>query len=206
MDEPLTYKGVQVPWVTRWSSEVREDGYELDIKEGVFYKDEREEDRVLGVLWMRQNNSPGEGIPEFAQVQTYRQRDSMLGPCCQVCGRIIEGKLTWLMPTWMFRAETRGKNRFRTATPPTCETCIPVARELCPHLNSNDNLVLDVRGYRHWGVFGDLTLPHRGQVLRQQSEIPFLDENIRFVLGRQLVTEIFSYTKRKESDERNQES
>lgn len=192
----LTVRGLRVPWVTRWTSEVRNDGGTM-TPTGVAYRDETPGERVLDVLWLRHNDSPGEGEPQWKTVHTYRQRDAMLGPCCQVCGRVIEGKVTWLMPLSMLAFETH-KGRIKTSTPPTCEDCIEIAQSSCPHLGDKGSVVLDVRHYRHWGVFGDAFLPSTaGKALHTMIDVPFGDDRLKYVMAKQLVVEIFDWRKRR---------
>lgn len=191
-NEIYHHRGLQVPWVTRWTSEVRDAPFRVIPGEGIRYADETPEDRQLGVLWLRQGVSPGLGEPQWKQVHTYRQRDAMTGPCCQVCGRLIEGRVTWLTPAWALKLETQ-RGRIKTSTPPTCEDCIETARRLCPHLHTHESVVLDVRGYRQWAAFGDIAVPGA----HGQGEIPLLDDRIKYVLGRQMVVEIYDFRKRR---------
>lgn len=192
--EIITHRDLRVPWVARWTSEVRGYGY-LATPTGVRYRDETPDDRDLGVLWQREGDSRGLGEPQWAQMHTGRQHMAMVGPCCQVCGRVIEGKLTWLLPIWESKPR---RGRLNTTTPPTCETCIPVARSLCPHLNAKGAVAFDVSGYRPWGVFGEVYtgVGQHGKVL---GDVQFAQpDRLPWVLAKQLIVEIYDFRKRRD--------
>jgi hypothetical protein len=189
MSEPvIMHRGFQVPWVIRWTSERRQEGYR-GTPVGVVYPHETPEDRVLdGYLWQREGDSRGVGEPEWTEVHSHRQLECMIGPRCQVCGRLIEGKVTWLHPIWSLRAETK-KGRITTATPPTCRDCIPVAQSMCPHLQARGSTALEVTGYRPHAIFGEVWDGRQ----RFLGELPL--ERGLWVLGKQLVVEIYDFRK-----------
>lgn len=155
----LTYKGFQVPWVTRWTEEepssapaqvtLDEHGEPVvGYRDGVEFRDEH------GVLWLREGIRRG-GEPQFAQVSAYRQRAAMLHRRCQVCGRrIAERLIRWLMDPVQLTHLRDGTAL--TFSPPTCSSCVDIALNACPHLRSNDRLILSVLEYRIWGVWGDM--------------------------------------------------
>lgn len=190
--EVYTSRGLQVPWVTRWTSERRSEPYRFTPL-GLEYPEPRDDDIWNSVLWQREGFSRGEGEPEWKEMHTGRQRQCMTGPCCQVCGRIIEGKVTWLLPVWEAKTFTR-KGRITTTTPPTCAGCIEVARAACPHLSANDGgVAYDVRGYRPVAVFGEVVMHEQ----RHLGEVQLGTVQSRFVLGKQLIVEIYDWRKRR---------
>lgn len=187
-----TYRGVPVPWVVEWTGEVRNDPIQSRPVSGgveVRYPDERPSDRVLGVLWLR-TETDRTGDPQFAKLNVVRQRDAILFELCQVCGQPARG--SWLIPP----SEKVKSGPIRTATPPTCEVCVPIARRLCPQLQASQGVLLQVRHYRPWGVWGDIVELRGSRMSHGQTEVPLLDQRSqRNMLGRQLVAEIFDYRK-----------
>jgi len=157
MGTTMTYKGLQVPWVTRWKKEVNTDAIKtrlVDGELGLFYSDGHEYRDDHGVLWQREGIGRG-GEPEFAQVSAHRQRAAMRKGLCQVCGeRITDRPIRWLMGASQFTPLRDGTAL--TFSPPTCSDCVEVALKACPHLRSHDRVVLLVLEYRIWGVFGDM--------------------------------------------------
>lgn len=154
----LTYKGLQVPWVTRWTDEVPsnikpdvilKDGEPIiQYADGVEFRDEH------GVLWQREGIRRG-GEPQFAQVSAFRQRAAMRHRRCQVCGeRISDRPIRWLMDPRQLTHLRDGTAL--TFSPPTCSTCVDVALNACPHLRNSDRLILSVLEYKVWGVWGDM--------------------------------------------------
>src|SRR5438445_6042211 len=158
MGDTLLYKGLQVPWVTRWTGEVPA-GAQVDVvleqgepvvryADGIEFRDDH------GVLWQREGIRRG-GEPQFAQVSAYRQRAAMRGGKCQVCGqRITDRPIRWLMDPVQLTHLRDGTAL--TFSPPTCTGCVDVALDACPHLRNNDRLILSVLEYRIWGVWGDM--------------------------------------------------
>lgn len=156
----LMHKGRPVPWITRWTSEVCTPGPRL-IVEGtpagirLSFENEQPEDRIEGILYLRENNSPGVGEPMWKDIHTHRQRQCMVEGRCQVCGQIIEPPIPWLLsPTGS--VITRQGSRIITDTAPTCGGCLETAKKHCPHLLRYPTKVVDVRGYRIHGLFGDV--------------------------------------------------
>lgn len=154
----LTFKGLQVPWVTRWTNEVP-DGAKFDVidelgginlryTDGIEFRDDH------GVLWQREGIGRG-GEPQFAHVSAHRQRAAMRQRRCQVCGhRISDQPIRWLMDPGQLTHLDDGTAL--TVSPPTCSSCVDVALNACPHLRSNDRLILTVLEYRIWGVWGEV--------------------------------------------------
>lgn len=159
------WKGHAVPWVTRWTGEVCDDKLQVSIsREGVHleYKDGNENrDRDTGLLWKREGLGRA-GEPQFAEVNTYRQRASMRHRKCQVCGsKINDRPIRWLMSRkQLHRGDATApwgvdEDSALTMSAPTCSACIPLALGLCPHLRSSPWLILKVLDYEPWGVYGE---------------------------------------------------
>jgi len=172
----LTYKGLPVPYVAAWSSERRfgqdgngmglaEDQMQVMPREGnlpvLRYVNEVPADRDrLGVLWMRENNTPGKGAAEFATIHAARQRRCMTVGACQVCGFAFKTK------RWTFLVvDENWVEGAITTTAPVCERCVPIAARACPHLRSRNLMLISARAIPS-GVLGDHIDPYTGVVSR----------------------------------------
>ena len=174
------HRGAPIPWVVRWSGEVSTDAAQvsLDTATGAVhltYQDGNEDRDNYGMLWKREGLGR-QGEPEFAQLNTYRQRASMNKRLCQVCGsKINERPIRWLVGAGQLHHTNEGTF---TISPPTCSSCIPLALELCPHLNSKGYTILRVLDYRRWGVYGEgVTLDQETKKGRQLRGIYVPYEN-----------------------------
>lgn len=149
------YEGRPVPWVTRWTGEVNSSKLEVGITRDtveVSYPGGRDPRDAHGILWKREGLTR-RGKPQWSQVNTYRQRAAMLKRKCQVCGtKIDERPIRWLVPRDQLHETSDGPV---TISAPTCSGCIPLARELCPFLRTEEALVLKVLAYEPWGVYGE---------------------------------------------------
>jgi len=159
----LHYGKAVVPWITRWtgeraSDEERKMSLSLDEAGALWvhqagYSDDSEERELSGFLWQKEGVTRG-GKPEFSQVSTFRQRTAMRKRLCQVCGQKIQTPVVnWLMATGQLEFNEDGEAI--TMNAPTCDGCIPVARELCPHLYANGSMIVKVVEYELWGVYGE---------------------------------------------------
>lgn len=173
------FKGRPVPWVTRWTSEISNSRYDLAFtrKDGhLTYADGNNQYDKHGVLWQREGIGRG-GEPDWASVSTYRQKISMERRKCQVCGdKIADGPIHWLMPLdegYDVFNEGEDNETFLTWNPPTCEGCIPLALELCPHLKRNGYQILKVLDYEVWGVTGLTMVVSDGQAFPMQTFVPY---------------------------------
>lgn len=161
------FRGLPVPWVARWSAEVRAsyavDRLSIEVDDGgsvrIGYADEVMADRdAYGGLWLREGLAPGQGEPQFGQVHTARHRSCMVTPRCQVCAaRLDPDRVTFLLPP----NESRGvaamdPGSWFTVTPPTCDGCRDAAHLYCPHLRGHRLALVTVRKAGLWGVFGDV--------------------------------------------------
>lgn len=205
----LTYRGLQVPWVTRWTKEIAgrvkvdvalEDG-QLRVRyaDGIEYRDKH------GVLWQREGIMRG-GEPQFAHVSGPRQRTCMRKQLCQVCGkRITDRPIRWLMDPGQLTLQEDGTGL--TVSPPTCSSCVDVALDACPHLRTNERLILTVLEYRVWGVWGDVVYldPNKptadpGSLQRTRMNVPY-DQHwpLGSVLAKQQVAQLIKFTTEKVS-------
>jgi hypothetical protein len=154
----LEYKGTPVPWIARWTSEVRSPGPEVRLevtdKTRISYAHEREDDRIEGVLWLREGSSQGVGEPLFKEVHSHRQRQCIVDGLCQVCGQSINGSvIPWILPRHLSEKKPSG---IVTEQAPICEACISVATKYCPYLLGPGYKTVDVTGYRPIALFGDV--------------------------------------------------
>lgn len=173
------FKGRPVPWVTRWTAEISDSRYDLAFttREGhLSYSDGNNHHDSHGVLWQREGIGRG-GEPDWASVSTYRQKASMERRKCQVCGdKIADGPIRWLMPLgegYEIFNENEDNEVFLTWNPPTCEGCVLLALELCPHLKRNGYQVLKVLDYEVWGVTGLTMVVSEGQAFPMQTFVPY---------------------------------
>lgn len=153
MNASLEWNGRPVPWVTRWTGEIAPDRYEIastpdgriTYAAGLNNYDPRDPK----ILWQREGIMRG-GEPEWANVSTYRQRAAMRRRLCQVCGtKIADGPIRWLMPP-------DGLEQYRTPdgevvnitmSAPTCDGCVDVALNHCPHMVGAGAMILTVEDY-----------------------------------------------------------
>jgi hypothetical protein len=151
------WKGHPVPWATRWTGEVVQTPAAMSIERATMhvhlrYEDGLEDRDSHGVLWKREGIGR-QGEPQFADLNTYRQRASMNKRLCQICGtKIDERPIRWLLGQDQLIDLEDGD--FATISPPTCSACIPLALELCPHLKRKGYAILKVLDYEPWGVMG----------------------------------------------------
>ena len=191
------WKGHPVPWVTRWTGQVSPDAInvKLDADGHLFagYEGPVQENREAnGVLWIREGLSRS-GFPEFSQLSTYRQRVSMTRRRCQVCGRRIEpGVIRWLLSRDQLLTSRAGDTI--TMSPPTCDGCVPLALELCPHLRiPGKAVVAKVLEYETWGVYGSVVgLDKQMKAIEKKGLVCYFDQDqypfpFECVVARQLI-------------------
>jgi hypothetical protein len=217
-DSLLYHRGVPVPWIARWSAEVVSPrpafGFWITA-DGmrVTFLDERPEDRIDGVLWLRENDAPGQGTPDWATVQSHRQRACQVEGRCQVCGRVIDERpVTWLIPKIPMRKTTTGT--IITDVAPTCTDCLQLARVSCPYLLAKDHVAFNVYDWRPSAVFGDVIdlgrriplppydapymAPPSTMIRHYQATAP-LTGYVGNVMARQMVVELWNYQRRRVS-------
>lgn len=152
------YQGRPVPWVTKWTGETSTDpftfayvadGLAVAYPDGIEYRDPE------GYLWRREGVGR-KGEPQYRQVNAHRQRQSIWTPRCQVCGVKLDRSkpIRWLLPKKGISVSPEGA--ITTHNPPTCDGCVPLARQLCPHLSKQGSDLLLVKRWHVWGVLGEV--------------------------------------------------
>lgn len=169
------HEGRPVPWVTRWTGERVRTPYGVDVtRDGalrVSYKEGPETREASGILWQREGLSRS-GRPDWASVNTYRQRACMVHRKCQVCGQKITDKpIRWLMP--LSGLEHLDDGVVISQQPPTCSACIPLALDMCPNLQREGYQILKVIDYSIWGVTGEVVTAIDGQMRRMIAAIQY---------------------------------
>lgn len=170
----IQFNGFPVPWVTRWTGQVPlNTGERLTIgqdREGFFveYQSGANNRDQHGFLWQREGlNRTGE--PEYSQVSTYRQRTCMTRRRCQVCGSHIESDvINWLLSKAQLE---HYDSEVVTMSPPTCDGCIPIALDLCPHLKKGYGVLVKVLDYEPWGISGEGFVLDEAQGVQRANNI-----------------------------------
>lgn len=179
-DEPVPLpKPDVVPHVALWSGEQSLTPEVIATRQGIGYADERPADRDdRGVLWVRREENPTVGDPEYGGVHARRQYLTMRDLLCQGCGgpadRDDQGVL-WL------HEDDRGKwrdwpERLITTHPPVCLPCARTAIEQCHHLLTNPWVVLRVRDSVLDGVYGQRYIPLGRQVIPADSTVVYYED------------------------------
>jgi hypothetical protein len=152
------------------------------------YVDAAETDWMFGALWHRHGLSRT-GRPLWKLVNTLRQRRCMMHQLCQVCGEsaVEDGRTWWLMPE---PPATDGLGQPFTHVPPTCRSCIPTSRRLCPRLGPA-SCVYTTRDCDPYGVVADLYRPAAGRavvVVQRAVEVPLeAFRDLEYALATQLI-------------------
>lgn len=206
----LQHNGHVVPWVTRWTGEVSTDMIQVSLDRRampgsdsidelvVGYEDGLENREPSGFLWQREGITR-KGEPQYAEINTYRQRAAMRRRLCQVCGNKIQDKvIPWLLATDTMDHTEDGT--VLTMSAPTCAGCVPVALDLCPHLKQPGAAqIARVLQYRIWGVYGEGMLFKDGKTKRVQR-VYIANDRIykglsrRAVVAKQQVVELTKFT------------
>lgn len=165
--------GRPVPWVTKWTGETSTDPFTFaftsDGQPAVAYPDGIEFRDEHGYLWRREG-SVRRGEPQYRQVNAHRQRQCMRTPRCQVCGRKLpDGPIRWLMSKNALSVSPQGV--VTTINPPTCDGCVPLARQLCPHLSKTGSDLLLVKRWRVYGVCGELIVLDGLEVVNRIKDV-----------------------------------
>ncbi|MDQ0829556.1 hypothetical protein QF032_001400 [Streptomyces achromogenes] len=202
MRRPLQWQGVQVPWITPWSSEGRPVA-ELVIRHGMGgvglgYADEADTDRRCDVLWVRHAATPGVGRPDLRSMHPLRQRQAMVHMLCQVCGTTV---LTLADERTLFLMHSRVGMPIRegevTAVPPVHPDCARRAIAECPHLRRGW-VAAHVLSAPLWGVAGVAYEPRTLTPLPGPDEdggglehVPYADsEGLRWILAARLLVSL----------------
>jgi len=191
---PITWQGIPVPWVSRWTGETADAQLRRGWPDGrLTYRDERPGDRRFGVLWYR-NGTGRKGEPEFAEVHTARQLACMTRNLCNVCGTPLsdpDSRIPWLFPGDEWELLTGPANPKIVTTPPTCRACWPIARRFCPYLRSTGAVTATVGTRRPVAAYGDLYDLSGSATPRELNVTLPLTSPARYrLLGKQLVVEL----------------
>ncbi|WP_242882553.1 hypothetical protein [Actinomadura litoris] len=175
------YNRRPVPWVAQWSGElVRKPRPRVRHEEApaggwrLTYRDPTDTDWWAPtsdhkpVLW-RRTGTDRSGTPQYALLNTIRQRTAMTEHLCQVCGQsaAVAGGVAWLMHAIEWRHVTApmgavepGWKSLHTAlsttNPPTCTNCWQIAARMCPSIREHGAVPLTVGVVRPVGVTGDV--------------------------------------------------
>ena len=114
--------GLDVPWVTAWSSE-------LDAKP------EWRLCEYAGAVALWRPESQGVGQPMFKAIHEVRQRRAATHMLCQMCGKRTPSHDRWMFGKggWLDSPDGAGKF-WCTEDPPVHRACGNVASERCPFL------------------------------------------------------------------------
>ncbi|MFC4122870.1 hypothetical protein [Nonomuraea zeae] len=191
---PAVWRGLPVPWVVRWGSDLADPGPGIGWHGGrLSYRDEVPGDRRFGVLWYRDLTGL-RGPPQFAAIHTRRHLAAMTGRRCQVCGGTAvgaDGRIRWLIPRDEWDRLARPAGPAWTATPPCCRACRPIALRHCPHLRSVGAVAASVARARPAAVYGDLYEPGRLAPCRVNLLVPLpAGGDLPRLLGKMLVVEL----------------
>lgn len=168
------WQGRPVPWITKWTGETSMDpftfGFDRTGQPVVTYPDGHDNRDDHGFLWRREG-AGRKGEPQFREVNAYRQKQSMRVPRCQVCGTTLRlGPLLWLLPKEGSLAVSP-EGVATTHVPPTCEACIPLARQLCPHLRKEGSNLVRVDRFHVWGVMGEAIMLDGNEVIAREKDV-----------------------------------
>jgi len=198
MGEFIRWRGAVVPWVAQWTNEENATPFGVmgtypTSRVAMHQEGLGDRDRH-GVLWWRTGISRG-GTPQFAQLNTYRQRAAMLKRRCQICGdKLPDGPIEkWLMGG--AQVEEIGGAPI-TTNPPTCVDCVPVALELCPHLLGGGWRILRVVRYDIWGVHGEVAFHTQDGAIHRANDVrmPYSHPKIqRVMVGKQQAVELVDF-------------
>lgn len=211
IDNRPVYKGLPVPYVTRWTGDRTTTqyriGYEMElfvaptggrkptpriVGQYLSFPDEVPSDRVLGALWQRETETET-GQPEFSQVSTPRQRRCMIENLCQVCGDPLgDGPFHWLMPSPQFtRLVTHGD----TIAPPVCEDCANRAASWCPALTRQGFERLLVQAMTPVAILGEWAhIDAQGEIRRGRGDCRLDNaEHLTMHVAKQLVVELHNW-------------
>jgi hypothetical protein len=212
------WKGRPVPWVAQWTGEVPRKPrpqvrYEPAPGGGrrLAYQDATEADwwaptdNHEAVLW-RRTGTGRQGEPQYAMLNTIRQRQAMTELLCQVCGRsaATAGGTVWLMHSIEWQILTGGRSGSdpiwaqavtgpdgmtpATTNPPTCASCWRTAARMCPSIRKHGAVALVVGAARPVAVTGDVFPAGAG--IPEPRRVDFGDDEANRTIARLLVVEL----------------
>ena len=198
IDDRPVFRGLPVPWVSRWTGEISSDSYVIGTdhlnNQHIIYNPETPFDRdKRNILWLRENPmANGTGEPEFATFSAYRQRACMEEGRCQVCGNHIEGPWWWIMSDQQLMLFEASSNV--TENPPLCESCVSETERWCPHIKKHPHEVWKVSNTTPVAYMGEVALyKPGGELLRRNGvAMPFTAKQklLNVFMARQLSVHI----------------
>ncbi|WP_405575607.1 hypothetical protein OG317_36795 [Streptomyces sp. NBC_01167] len=184
------WNGMLVPYITHWTAESvpQPKLIRLIARGGIGYFDEEPvTERRREALRHRSGLAQGRGRPDFARVNSLRQKRAMRCNLCQVCGEeatLADGRKLHLMAaaTAIGEGET-------AAAPPLHPVCALESIENCRLLRRNHSAAL-VEYSPLWGVAGVLhdpvtlaPLPNPGRRPDDLANVHVADKAIRWTLA-----------------------
>jgi hypothetical protein len=199
------WNGTRVPYVTRWTAEPVRQPPIIRIRgrggEGIGYEDENPvTDRRHEALWVRTALAQGRGRPDFACLNSPRQKRAMRQSLCQVCGEEALGSGTDERTLHLLGGATPIGEGETTAAPPVHPSCAVESLESCPHLRRGWAAAL-VEYSPLWGVAGVVhdpktlaPLPSPGPRPFELTHVHISNERIRWTLASFTVVSLHGVT------------
>lgn len=218
------WRGLPVPWITRWSGEaitrplhvvrvgvglVSSSGtsvrnqYMISLTDPTTHpfgveaglKASRDE---YGLCWYKsRDNAEGVGEPQFSMLNARRQRACMVDRRCQVCGTPFGDKPVTFLDSATLLDEDAAGDTVVTITAPTCRTCAAVALRVCPAQRGKDRVLVTANAYEPCGVLADVyTLSDNGQlcIARKRVKLPLDSPALAMAMVLQMYVEITDFT------------
>ncbi|MGW8954746.1 hypothetical protein [Streptomyces sp. NPDC055709] len=156
MTQQHYWNGMRVPYITAWSAEaVSQPSIIRLIGRGGwgigYVEEEPTTDRRHEALWVRTALAPGRGRPDFARVNSLRQKRAMRFGLCQVCGR--EAARADERTLHLVGSDVPIREEETTTAPPVHPACALESIENCPYLRRKYAAAL-VEYTPLWGVAG----------------------------------------------------
>lgn len=188
------HNGTPVPYVARWTSE-RFVGHikgasfveavipDQAMKTVYIFQIEGRKRDEFGWLWTPDDESIGEGEPEYGQVHPKRHRECMDKIICQVCGLPAGADAKWFVHPPL---PDRPSKPIVTAHAPVCDDCVSLSNDRCPHLRKHNWPVVVAKRAEQYGVIGDI-YDHRDGKITYQGHITAQHPQATQALARQRV-------------------
>jgi hypothetical protein len=199
------WNGIRVPYITRWTAE--EVAHPKIVRivgrggEGIGYEKENPViDRRHEALWVRAALARGRGRPDFARINSLRQKRAMRYSLCQVCGvTVLDSRADERTLHLLGGAAPIGEGE-TTAAPPVHPSCAVESIESCPHLQRGWAAAL-VTYSPLWGVAGVVhdrvtlaPLPSPGKRPFDLTHVHVSEERIRWTLASFTVVSLHGVT------------
>lgn len=196
---------LHVPYVTRWTAEAVGQPKIVRIVgrggEGIGYEDESPvTDRRHEALWVRSGLGQGRGRPDFARLNSLRQKRAMRYSLCQVCGESVLDSRADERALHLMGAAVPIAEGETTTAPPLHPTCAIESIDTCPHLRRGFAAAL-VQYTPLWGVAGVVydpvtlaPLPTPGKRPDDLAHVHIGDKRIRWTLANFTVVSLHGIT------------